>query len=225
MEDKRKCRRFALKGINVFAKNIFDNEVEVLDISINGALISSSKRFNIGGNYLFKFEHNKKVFAIKCSVARSTLSGNKADAEGQTIPIYTTGIVFEDLPATKGKQLADFISDTIKSLKEHKIGGVQVTIHLNKALFRYTGKHSIKDISLGGIRIETEEVPQFDNVFDMEIVLAENDVPIYSRGRIAYSEEISGETLKRYIVGLEFIDLSENDKLRIKKFIEEIHFD
>jgi hypothetical protein len=94
MTDNRRHRRENLEGMNVFVKNNFKSEIEVLDISASGASIRGTKRFNVGGNYAFKFEHQDRTLAVEGTVVWARLSGCKKISHAETMPIYTTGINF-----------------------------------------------------------------------------------------------------------------------------------
>lgn len=109
MTDNRKHRRDRLEGLSVYLKNIFNSEIEVLDISAGGAYIRGTKRFNIGGNYVFKFEHKDRVLAVQGTIVWAQLSGSKKISYGETMPIYTMGINFSCVSTDEIEQFKEFI--------------------------------------------------------------------------------------------------------------------
>jgi hypothetical protein len=109
MTDNRKHRRERLEGISVYLKNIFNSEIEVLDISAGGASIRGTKRFNVGGNYAFKFGHKDRVLAVQGTIVWAQLSGSKNISYGETMPIYTMGINFSRVLSDEVEQFKEFI--------------------------------------------------------------------------------------------------------------------
>jgi hypothetical protein len=221
MNVKRQYPRYLVEGMDISARTIFQTEVDVADISMSGASIHCRKRFNIGCKYLFKFAHKDKVFSIKAVIAWERLAGSERTAGGDVVPLYSAGITFEDLLMDKAEQLREFIADKVSEMREHRLGGVRVRIHPpEKALLSYLETSMVKEISAGGLRLEVSGEPSLDMRFSMEILLSENDHPIRCRGRIAYYHELEKEASKRFSVGVELLEMADNDAARLTHFIE-----
>jgi hypothetical protein len=221
MNVKRQNPRYLVEGMDISAKTIFQTEVEVADISLSGASIHCRKRFNIGCKYLFKFAHKEKFFSIKAVIAWEKLAGSERTAGGDVIPLYCAGITFEDLLMDKAEQLKEFISDKVREMREHRLGGVRVRIHPpENAMLSYLETSRVKDISMGGLRLEVFEEPSLDMRFRLEILLSHNDHPIRCGGRIAYYHELGEEASKRFSVGVELQEMADNDVARLTHFIE-----
>jgi hypothetical protein len=221
MNVKRRSPRYLVEGMDISAKTIFQAEVEIADISMSGASIHCRKRFNIGCKYLFKFAHKEKVFSIKACIAWEKLAGSERTAGGDVIPLYSAGITFDDLLTDQTEQLREFIADKVKEMREHRLGGVRVRIHPpEKAMLSYLETSRVKDISMGGLSLEAAQECSLDMQFALEILVTENDRPIRSRGRIAFCNETAYAESRNFSVGVELIEMSDEDTLRLKHFIE-----
>ncbi len=220
MSEKRERRRYVVEGMGIYAKTMFNTVVEVLELSVSGALIRGAQRFLIGCEYIFKIEHGDTAIPIKGVIVWKKITMEKIEGGG-VIPVYTAGIEFLDVLTDKAEQLKELISDKIQELKDRRLSGVRVKIQPpEKALISYMESCVIQDISLGGMRIETEQEPPVDMIFKLELMLTKNESSIHCKGRIAFCQEVIEKMPKRYSVGVEFTDVLESDNLRIERFIE-----
>jgi len=220
MTERRKHRRHIVEGMGIYAKTLLNAEVEVLDISPSGGSIRGTKRFNIGGEYIFKFEHEYRVISLKGIIVWEKLTGSNKIAEGEAVPIYTAGIEFRDVSTDKAGQLKDFISEKIQELRERRLSGIRIKIRPpEKAVLSCFEACVVKDISLGGMRVETEREPTVEALFPLEVIFAEDENSIRCQGRVAFYHAVSGETPARYSVGVEFMEMIDGDKLRLNRFI------
>jgi hypothetical protein len=48
MIERRKHRRYVVEGMGIYAKTMFNTAVEVLELSVGGALLRGAQRFLIG---------------------------------------------------------------------------------------------------------------------------------------------------------------------------------
>lgn len=80
-----------------------------------------------------------------------------------------------------------------------------------------------KNIGQGGICIISYEMLKEQELLELKIYLPEDNVPINTIGRVAWTKEfIIGDSPregKRYDVGLEFIKISDEDMDKIKKYV------
>jgi hypothetical protein len=216
MIERRKHRRYVVEGMGIYAKTMFDTSVEVLELSIGGAMLRGAQRFLIGCEYVFTIEHGDIVIPV-----RGTIVWKETTMEGGVTPVCTAGIKFLEVLSDKTEKLEELISDKVKELKDRRLSGVRVKIQPpGKALLSYMENCVIQDISLGGLRMETEKEPPSDMMFTLELILAKNESSICCNGRIAFVQEATEKLPKRYSVGVEFRDLLESDKSRIERFIE-----
>jgi c-di-GMP-binding flagellar brake protein YcgR len=78
--------------------------------------------------------------------------------------------------------------------------------------------YGVKKISLGGMLIESESPLEIEERIPMEIILP-GDIHIKFLGRIASSLKVSEVGTSRYNIGIEFIEMPEEDKKKLQEFI------
>ncbi len=222
MTENRESRRYAVRGMGIYAKTTFNTAVEVLELGVGGALIKGAQRFLVGCEYNLKIEHEDNIIPVKGVIVWKKMAAERIP-EGGTIPADTAGIAFLDVLTDKAEQLKVLLSDKIRELKNHRLSGVRAKIQPpEKARIAYMEQCLIQDIGLGGFRMETEKELPADMIFALELILSRNERSIHCKGRIAFCREVTEKMGKRYSVGVEFRDLSESDISRIERFIETI---
>lgn len=224
MIEKRKYVRYVVEGMGIYAKTVFNNEVEILDISITGGSVRGTKRFNIGSEYSFKFEHGGGVVSIRGVVVWEKLTGVKKIAEGETMPVYTMGLEFKNgLAAKKMEELKDIF---IHKVKERRLAGMKVNSPSpERAILSYIDTCTVKDVSLGGMRIETGQELTVDTVYSLDLILSESEKAIACKGRIVFYQKVPEKTPQRYSVGVEFMGMKDEDKSILKAFVEVLSID
>jgi hypothetical protein len=246
MTEKRKYPRYSVEGMGIHAKSIFNMEVEVLDLCAGGFLLRSERRLSMGIEYTFKFEHKENVVSVKGIVTREKLTGSKKISEEEIMPIYTANVKFRRGLTNDVQQLRDMIDDKVREFKkrgfgdaefknspsekpalprlktiERSLGRVGIKIHeAGNAILSFFETSVVKDISFGGMRIETERELPLETIFPLELIFAESKNPIRCKGRVAFCLKITEKTPQRYRVGVEFIDMSDEDKLILGRYIE-----
>lgn len=100
---------------------------------------------------------------------------------------------------------------------------VLTDIVYNKQFYNASRKLSIsKDISKGGICIIAYEELKESDILDLKILLPDNNAHIVATGRVVWTKEFiieSAEKLHRYDVGIEFMEISEEDREKINKYV------
>ncbi len=246
MTERRRHPRYAAEGMGIYAKSIFNIEVEILDVCGGGFLVRSTRRLSMGSEYTFKLENKEKAISVKGVVAREELTGSKRISEEEVMPVYTATVEFRQglSDPDKVRQLREIIADRIKefrALKPDEAGGerdavekpvslplktegrrmskVGIKIHeADYATLSYLETCEVKDISLGGMHIETAQEPSVGTIFPLEL-FAGSENPIRCKGRIASCVKIPEEIRQPYRVGVEFIDMSDDDRLRLSRLI------
>ncbi len=222
MLEKRKHRRYFVPDMGIRAKTTFNTEADILDIGESGASVKCRKRLNIGSEYIFRFEHKGSELSINGVIASAELNGSEKSPSGEIIPVYTFGIEFSQPKASETSEgFRDFIADTAGRLREQRLSVVRIRIHgAGESALTHLETCAVKDISLGGMRIETEEETRRESIFLLEVILKEDEAPIQCRGRVAFSLQVQDKGPKHYSVGVEFIDLLDQDRSKLLQFID-----
>lgn len=220
MNEKRKYPRHILEGMGVYARTVLNQEVEIVDISLSGASVKSGKRFNIGGQYMFRFTHKSSEVSLKGVVVWEKMSGIEKISADEARPIYTAGIEFVQDAQEKTALLKEFIADHLAVIKERRLSGIRVNLRDEKGILVALKTCTVSDISQGGMRIELDQEPVLDAVLDVELSLSENEKPLRCEGRVVYFHEIPDETSRKYGVGIEFGAMGDAEKNQLDHFIE-----
>ncbi|MEJ2601456.1 MAG: PilZ domain-containing protein [Anaerolineales bacterium] len=216
----RKYPRSVVVGMGVTVKTLFHESVKLLDISIGGASIRSSRRFHMGGEYVFKFDLKGRFVSVKGVIVWEKLSGTKKISEEEVMPVYTAGIKFTDVVTDAALELRQFLVD---KLKERRVAGVRLKFHTPEStLLSFKEDCVVKDLSIGGMQIVMGQKPSVETACSFDLVLAGNENPVHGEGKVAYCIEPTEEIPQGYWVGVEFLEMGEEDKLRVSRFLERL---
>lgn len=224
-EGHRRYPRFTVEGMDVHAKTIFSADIELYNISMGGACIQTAKRMRIGGNYLIRLKSNAYDLPLKCTVIWENLSGNLHNASGETVPLYQAGLSFQNITPDKLVKLKDFIRVSgipyeQRLNDEQRLSALRFKIDLNgKGVLNYPKTYKVKKISLGGMLIESSYKFQAEQKLPMALFLSEESPPIKFLGRIASIIATRDTSSKKFDAGIEFFNMSEEDRKRLSKFI------
>ena len=76
------------------------------------------------------------------------------------------------------------------------------------------------DVSLGGMRVYTDDELQVGTRLEIDLLL-DGDVTARCWARIAWVDRLSGDARALYDIGLEFIDMSDEDRSLLMKALKE----
>jgi c-di-GMP-binding flagellar brake protein YcgR len=218
--EKRKPRRYPVEGMGIYARTMFNTTVEVLELSLSGALIKGARGMLIGCKYNFKIEHGDKVIPVDGVVVWEKTSTEKVTG-GEAMAVYTAGIEFLDVRTNKAEHLKELIADKVRELKDRRLSGIRVKVSPpEKAVLSYMERCEIRDISVGGMRIEIEQEPHVDTIFSFELILTKTAAPVHCKGRIAFYHRVPEKIPKKYYAGVEFPEISGVDRSILEKFVE-----
>jgi len=223
MKERRRYTRFLIEGMEVQCRMFFATEVNILNMSLGGVALSLNKRLNMGEKYTLKIDSEGKTISLEGVVVWERMTGVTKEVKGKKFPIYEVGIKFDEVLTGKGADLLNFISGNIfdKAIKT-RVQGLRVKIIQpeKSVILDDRDIYSVKMIGLGGMLIESKEELLIEDRFQMEMSFSEDVKPIKFLGRTAYCVEIPGNAPLRYDTGIEFIEMNEADRARLKEFID-----
>lgn len=203
-----------IKGRMLFATN-----VEILNLSLGGASISLNKKLNMGSTYTLKLECRDKALSLTGEVVWEKISGSRKTPKGEVVPIYTAGLNFKEVMTGKASEVMDFIMEHTHDRKVRLIG-VRVKIReLEKASIDYPHHFTVLKISLGGMLVETEQEMHVKDKYPMELSFDEEEPPVAFTGRVASCLRMPEPEKEIYHIGIEFLLMSDDEKLKLKDFI------
>lgn len=223
MQDKRRHKRYTLKVMEVEGKMLFASEVEIIDISIDGISVKANRRLNIGSEYLLKLDDKKKVISLKGTVIWSSLSESRKGPGGGLVPIYTVGMKFNNISVRQITELLEFIEGHKKE-EVPMTGGQRLNIRFHmkdraNVILNFPAMYKVKSISFGGMLIECMRDLEVSSRIPMELSV-HDDKPINFMGRVVTCKVIGNGGQKLYEIGVEFLDLTDEDREVLTTFIE-----
>lgn len=215
MDERRHYKRFVVEGIE--GTLMFATDVEILNISINGVALRANRRLEIGREYTLKLDFKDKTISMAGIVVWSVLSELHKDRHAEGVPFYKAGMRFTDVISNKMAKLLDFI-ETYKLSEEHRLNIRFGVASPEKAVLGGPHNYHVKKISASGMLIETDMPLEAEDRLPMEF-FPEGNSAIKFIGRVASCVEIANAVPKHYDIGVEFIEMGEDDRKRLREFI------
>lgn len=84
-----------------------------------------------------------------------------------------------------------------------------------------TKSSKTRNISAGGICIMTEEAFRAGDMLKLELTLPQDPPTVYAVGRVSWIKTftIIPEQKERYDVGVEFVEISDPDREKVRKYV------
>ena len=224
MKNERRHKRYNLDLIEITGKMSLSEKVEILDISLGGVALKADRRLDLGREYLIKLQAKGKTLNVAGIVVRSELSGMEKNKKGESVTIYSAGMMFKD-------GSIDAVAEFLKSMEHNKKeAAVPVLcdrrlsvrfqiITPHEKILSYPVQFRVKKISLGGMLIETEQALELESRLPMELSLNDGTT-INFTGRVASCQLQEDKEQTRYEIGVEFTDLTDKYKMVLKAFID-----
>jgi len=230
MLNRRRHARYFVESMSIAGRMVFRNKLKIHDISISGVSVVGDKRFETGKEYSLEIACMGNALSVNGIVEWSTLEGMEEGTHKQKNQVYKAGIRFLDLSQ-------ECIVELGKIIDRQKIGESKVKekssladeipekLVAKDALEETTGSafesYMIKKISLSGMLIESCLEIQPEERLSMELPLPGGHTTVHFIGRVAYSiKDPAGQG--RYNLGIEFIEMPERDKTKLRKFIDSL---
>ncbi|MEW6714786.1 MAG: PilZ domain-containing protein [Nitrospirota bacterium] len=221
MTNNRKHERLSSKGLNIHCKVHFTTEIDLLNISNSGALVSLVKPLHIGQRYTLHVRHDEKEISLTGVVVWERLVGSKTNEDGEIVPLYKAGIKFDSILTKKGTELIGFIENSFlpKEFKS-RLSGIRVEVSDSEStISEEHKKFDVLKISSSGLLMETSTEMTIGSKHNMEINLQGEKEPIKFLGKVASSRKIPGRTPDAYEAGIEIEEMSEEHRARLEELI------
>jgi hypothetical protein len=213
--ENRRHPRYIVEDIQ--GNVLFTSDIEILNISMNGAAIETARRLEVNREYSFRITYKDVSLNIKGSVVWALLtSRSKKDAQS-SVPVYRAGIKFTDVLSEKAEALLKFIEENKGSKAGTRLGGIRFKIaNAKNVTFDLSREYSVKKISLSGMLVATEYPLSLDGQYDIELFLGGGALTI--RRRVADCQK-SDAHLLQYEIGIEFVRLTDSDRELLQRFL------
>ena len=217
--DNRRNKRYIVDGL---AGNVlYTSELEVLNLSIDGAAIETARRLELTRDYTFKIKYNDSFISLRGQVIWAILVSRVDKHTGTIIPVYRAGIRFTDILNEKASMLIKFIEDNKIRKLENRLGGVRFKLSAKEQMkVDLTHEYRVKKISLSGMLVETEYPLEVESCHDIELFINSHGLAIL--GRVANIKEVITDGVNKYEIGIEFFEISEDNEQRLLEFLNSL---
>ena len=180
---------------------IFPSDIQVLNISVDGAAIETSKWLDLNREYTLKIKFMENVLSLKGRVVWAVLTSKEKKGSGEVIPIYRAGVKFTDVLNERTKMLMSFIEGHKIRTLEKRLAGVRFKISTPQNMqIDYPHKYEVKKVSLSGMLVDAEYPLDLGTHYDIELFLNADILNIV--GRVANCVEVKSEKAAKYETGI-----------------------
>lgn len=215
-------RRYSVDGIS--GNVLYTSDLEVINISVDGAAIETTKRLDLNREYTFKIKYKDKFLNLRGRVVWAVLISKEKRGVKTLIPVYRAGVKFTDTLSEKANLLLKFIEENKIKKIENRLGGIRFKIpNKEKVKIDYPHKYKVKMLSLSGMLVETGYPLNIDSQHDIELFINEN--VIRTSGRVVNCEKVTSQEAPTYNIGIEFINIPHEDENQLKLFLNNLNSD
>lgn len=224
LRNMRRHKRFKLNLYDLSSKMSLIGEVEILDISVVGVAVKADRKLNIGKEYMITLKSEGKHIKMNGVVVRSELSGIEERVDRGEVTVYSAGILLKDESADKMKHFLDSIDDNKKSQLPVQpswyYSDIRFTITTpDEKVLTLPTQFGVKDISQSGVIIITDHQLKIDSMVLMELSVSSCN-PVSFMGKVVSCRKKQNKGLLDYEIGVEFSDLTDQDRLLLISFID-----
>jgi c-di-GMP-binding flagellar brake protein YcgR len=215
-KEKRRHKRYIVDGVR--GNVLYPSDMEILNISLDGAAIETTKRLDLNREYTLKIKYEDTILDLRGRVVWAMLTSKEKRGSKEIIPVYRAGVRFTDIVYEKANILLNFIKENKVRTLERRLAGARFKIaNPENVKIDYPYKYEVKKISLSGMLAEFENQLDLNVQYNIELVLNENVLNIL--GRVVNYTEIKSESGIKYDVGIEFMKMSDDDRKLLKHFL------
>ena len=213
----RRNKRHVVEGIE--GNVLYTSDIEVLNLSIDGAAIETAKRLELNRTYTFKIKYHDSFISLRGCVVWAILVSKVDKNTGAVTPVYRAGIRFTDTLSEKAGMLLQFIEDNRIKKRENRFGGVRFNISSTEHMkVDLPHEYKVIKISLSGMLVETEYPLVIESHYNIELFINSHNLKIV--GRVVYSKEYVVDNAVKYEIGMEFFEISEDDERILQEFLD-----
>lgn len=213
----RKFKRYVVDSVN--GKMSYVTDINILNISMDGAAIATTQRLSIDREYALKLKYDDSSLTLRGKIVWSVLSHSKTLKNGEVVPVYKAGVKFSNVLTEAATDLITYIEKNRSSDMEQRILGVRFKVKQpDSAMITMSCEYDIKKISLAGMLIASDIAHEIDSEHEMEIDLDGTLITVI--GKIANRAEVKGEGALTYDIGIEFIRIPEEDLKILASYLD-----
>ncbi len=187
-------------------------------MSILGAGIETSRRLTVGNVYHMSFSVRDQSLELESQIVWCQLDRSIKDEKGDVIPIYRAGVVFPEVITSRICDIELFIEmNKIDKERRQLVGRFDISPNKSVADMDYPYEFDVKKISLSGMLIEVDIPMKEESTLEMDIRL--DGKPFHCKGMIVSLQEVIHKEIRRYQLGIKFIEMSEENRVVLSSYI------
>jgi hypothetical protein len=224
MLKKRRHKRISLQDMDIQAKTVVSSECRILNMGLQGVCLATTQWLPINNDYSLKFNLDGKLVSHKGTVRWVKLVGNKKGEKQDSVPVYLTGIEFKSVLTDKGRDIIHVL-DEYSTKGEKRLSGNRFNINApGKAVFNILHKYPIRQISSGGMLVETDLALHLEKTFPWTFSFPGDDRIIQCNGKVVSRLETFNKNKRRYDIGVAFTDMQQENRIHLTRFIMKAMF-
>lgn len=213
--DRRRSPRYVVRDVRGWMT--FRSEARVRNLSLTGMSVETIDQLAVGKPYSVRLTHGGTELRLASTVVRSRFRGTrKPTGGGDSVPVYESGIRFDDVLGDKGLALHKLLGAAAEVSLDRRITGRFDLGVPDSVRLRGDYQFEVLKVSATGMLIDAELAPRIDTIFEIGVGLGGEELT--TSCRIAYVEPAEGRE-GHYRLGIEFQGLSPDDRRRLEDFI------
>lgn len=218
-KEQRRYKRYKVGSIH--GNILYSADFNIVNISLDGAAIETTKRLNIDREYTLKIKSKANILDLRGLVAWSILSHTETKKSGEVVPVYKAGVRFTNVQGGRSGDLLKFIDENKSKTIEKRMLGVRFKVKkADDTIIDHSDEYDIKRISLSGMLIETESLFEVDSHHEMKIYLDQRGLLVV--GCVVNCVEYTIDNIDKYEIGIKFIKMSNEDRSFLKHFLDNV---
>ncbi len=210
----------------------FTSDIAIRDLSVAGASIVTDRRLVKGSEYSLNISDRDMDITVNGIVKWSSVLYPTGSHPDEARMRYAAGMQFSLLSDDEMQALARFIErhfidrHTVVTIPEVSGSRFRIRFHLDHqeiAMMKVDETYRIKQISMGGMSIESDHAFERETRLHMELAMPEN-ISLDFVGRVT-SCMPSSEKPTHFDIGIEFRKMPEQSRTKLKEFIRRLYLE
>ena len=213
---RRRHRRYEVAGLG--GRLVVPMEVRVVNLSLGGMALETNDYLQFGRSYSVNLDHNGHRVTLVATVAWCKLRHTKKNPSGDVVPVFRAGLRFQVLSGERLHELWQIIRDHAVVEVDDSVFGRFAPEQPQVVELDSDYKFSVRKLSLSGMLIETDFVPELEARLPLEVLLP--DSPIEALARVASVPNLGrrarGEPTQ---IGVEFCGLDSQRRSELRAYL------
>jgi Tfp pilus assembly protein PilZ len=218
--------------MEVQSSAVFSSEVLLYDISINGVSLITDRKLGIGKEYALRIMDKDLDIPLQGKVVWVSENTAAQCREEYAHLTYAAGLNFTGLPQETITSLKKFVESQmigqhtqvkVPEKSDFRCNIRSLVSRGEKAMLNVEETYRVKKLSLGGLQLESDHDFEPETRLHMSITIP-GEMHLTFIGRVASC--IPSPCNPSHVdVGIQFIDMPEEEKMKLKEFIRRLYLE